>query len=157
VYRHFANKEALFAAVCARGFEAFGAYLVRSLSGATPRERMVLAARMYLAFAVEHPRDYRVIFMGDAAAFGDEKVQGPTASPTFQFLVDRVAECVAAKVIARRDDVQTAMTIWALVHGLASLRITGHLANVGEDDHFSALFDRAVERLLAGMAPRATK
>ena len=76
---------------------------------------------------------------------------------TFQFLVDRVSECVAAKVIAKGDDVQTAMVIWAFVHGLASLRITGHLAKAGEDEEFGAVFDRAVERLLAGMTPRGTK
>src|SRR5262245_50396511 len=90
VYRHYDGKEALLREVCAAGFRNFGAYLMRALSARTPRERMTESARQYLRFALENPRDYRVMFM--AAAEGHAAVapigKPGVPEPTFQFLVD---------------------------------------------------------------------
>ena len=75
------------------------------------------------------------------------------ASPTFQFLVDRVRECVAAEAIAPGDADETAAVIWAHVHGLVSLRLSGHLASVGDDAAFARFFRASTDRLLEGLAP----
>lgn len=155
VYRHYDGKEALLRQVCAEGFRIFSSYLLRALAGTTPRERMVLCSRQYLRFALEHPRDYRVIFMGaaeDVAALVP-KEDSYQSAPTFQFLVDRVRECVQAGVIDGGDPTTTAALIWANVHGLASLRLSGHLARAGSDAQFARFYDEAVERLLEGLAP----
>lgn len=155
VYRHFDSKEALFGEVCAAGFRNFGAYLMRALAAASPRERMADSARQYLRFALENPRDYRVMFMGAAEGFAAlAPSRSPAApDPTFQFLVDRVEECVKAKVIRRGDSAETAAVIWAHVHGLASLRLSGHLRRAGTDAEFERFYDHAAERLFAGLAP----
>jgi AcrR family transcriptional regulator len=156
VYRHFDNKEALLRQVCGEGFRIFSSYLLRALAAATPRERMAACAAQYLCFALENPRDYRVIFMSDAddvAALGPARHKSGAHDPTFQFLVDRVQECMAAKIIARGDADETATLIWAHVHGLCSLRLSGHLARVGNDADFGRLYDKAVGKLLAGLAP----
>ena len=155
VYRHFDDKEALVAAVCARGFAAFGAFLMRSLAAPTPRARMLAASRMYLAFALTNPQDYQVIFMGaaDRIAPSADHPPGPSGAPTFRFLVDRVRECVAAGVLAPGDEQDIAAMIWAVVHGLVSLRLTGHFAQIGDEAAFTRFYDAAVERFLAGLAP----
>src|SRR6478609_11521975 len=111
VYRHFEGKEALIFAACTQGFEVFSSYLVRALSAQTPLERALAACDQYRAFGIENPLDYRFIFMSHA-----EQIQlakntallpkgGPVLpqSSTFQFLVDRVGECMDARVIARGD------------------------------------------------------
>jgi AcrR family transcriptional regulator len=155
VYRHFDSKEALIGEVCAAGFRNFGSYLLRALAAPTPRERMESSALQYLRFALENPRDYRVMFMGGAEGF--TAIAPPQASgapePTFQFLVDRVNECVSAKVLRKGDPRETATIIWAHVHGLVSLRLSGHLQRAGTDAEFTRLYERAVERLLAGLTP----
>jgi len=153
VYRHFDSKEALLREVCAAGFRQFGAYLLRALSEATPRGRLLRSGELYYRFGIENPRDYRVIFMGDAEPFMAKEDSKGSPDATFQFLIDRVRECMQARVLKKRDEAEVAAIIWAHVHGLVSLRLSGHLAQVGDDEAFARFYARAVERLLAGLAP----
>jgi AcrR family transcriptional regulator len=152
VYRHYDGKEALLREACSEGFRIFSSYLLRALAASGPRERLAASAREYLRFALENPRDYRFIFMGAA----EEAV--PLAprdrDPTFQFLVDRVRECMQARILRRGDAEETALLIWSQVHGLVSLRLSGHLQRAGDDDdEFATFYRRAAARLVEGMAP----
>ena len=155
VYRHFDGKEALLGAVCEEGFRTFSSYLLRALAETTPLARLRAAGAFYLRFATENPHDYRVIFMSSVKelGLGGKKVAPRESSPTFQFLVDRVRECMDARVIARGDATALAATIWAHVHGLASLRLSGHLDSAGDDAAFAAFFAMSTDRLLQGFAP----
>jgi AcrR family transcriptional regulator len=155
VYRHYDGKEALLREVCAAGFRIFSSYLLRALSASTPGDRMTLCAAQYLRFGLDHPRDYRVIFMGGAEEFAAIASSGKVVEgePTFQFLVDRVRECMQARILRKDDPHSMATVIWAHVHGLVSLRLSGHLARVGSDEEFAQFYERATARLLAGLAP----
>jgi AcrR family transcriptional regulator len=159
VYRHYDGKEALFGQVCAAGLQVFYGYLVRALAEPTPRARLAAAAAQYLRFAMENQRDYRVLFMGagqDLAAPPPKPAATPAAKapePTFQFLVDRVRECMQAGVLRDGDPEGTAAVIWAFVHGLVSLRLTGQLARAGTDAEFASFYERANEEFVAGLAP----
>jgi AcrR family transcriptional regulator len=155
VYRHYDGKEALLRAVCAAGFRIFSSYLLRALSAATPRDRLVLCAEQYLRFGLEHPRDYRVIFMGGAEEFAAVTASNKlvAAEPTFQFLIDRVRECMHARVLREGDPQATATIVWAHVHGLVSLRLSGHLARVGTDAEFARFYEQSIVRLIAALAP----
>jgi AcrR family transcriptional regulator len=155
VYRHFDSKEALLREVCAAGFRTFGSYLMRALAAPTPRERMTSSALQYLRFGLENPLDYRVMFMGGADGFA--AVGPPPGSsspePTFQFLVDRVEECMRAKILRKGDSTEVAAIIWAHVHGLVSLRLSGHLGRAGTDAEFTRFYESAAERVIRGLAP----
>jgi AcrR family transcriptional regulator len=155
VYRHFDSKEALLGAVCEEGFRTFSSYLLRALTAETPLERLRSTGDYYLRFALDNAHDYRVIFMTDVTVLaGPEKKLTPReTSPTFQFLVDRVRECIVSRDLAKSDPTDMAATIWAHVHGLASLRLSGHLGSVGDDEAFAAFFRRSTDHLLAGFAP----
>ena len=156
VYRHFDSKEALLGEVCAAGFRNFGSYLMRALASTTPRGRMTSSALQYLRFGLENPRDYRVMFMGAAEGYAAVAAPVQAASapePTFQFLVDRVEECMKARIIRKGDATEIAAVIWAQVHGLVSLRLSGHLQRAGSDAEFARFYEHATERLLAGLAP----
>ena len=154
VYRHYEDKEALLRAVCGEGFRLFSSYLLRALTAPTPRDRMARSAGEYLRFALENPRDYRVIFMGAAEDYApmSPAKSGQAPEPTFQFLVDRVRECMQTRVIKTGNPDHVATVIWAHVHGLVSLRLSGHLARVGSDDSFIRFYNAATEQLLAGLA-----
>jgi AcrR family transcriptional regulator len=151
VYRHFDDKDALLAAVCAEGFRIFASYLMQSLAEVDPRKRLRAAGERYLRFALENPRDYRVIFMNDAETVHLGKPERRAQSPTFRFLVDRVGECMRAKVFRRGDAEEIAITIWAYVHGFASLRLSGQFAALGDDAAFEAFYARAIDRMIDGL------
>jgi AcrR family transcriptional regulator len=154
VYRHYDGKEALLREVCAEGFRIFYSYLMRALSAPTPKERLVACARQYLRFGLEHPRDYRFIFMGaaeDFAALAPSK--GAEQDPTFNFLVDRVRECIQARLLRKGDPEALATVVWAHVHGLVSLRLSGHLGSVGSDAEFEHFYLGAVNEIIGALAP----
>jgi AcrR family transcriptional regulator len=154
VYKHFRDKEALLGAVCAAGFRIFSSYLMRALAKETPKERMAESARQYLRFGLENPRDYRFIFMGAAEDFDRlAPASGPEGESTFQFVVDRVKECQQARLIKKGDPLPLATAIWGFVHGLVSLRLSGHLVRVGNEAEFGRFYQQACLSLLQGMAP----
>ena len=71
--------------------------------------------RRVVDFALENPRDYRVIFMGaaeDFATVAPALRARKDQAPTFQFLVDRVRECMQARVLHEADAEETATLIW---------------------------------------------
>jgi AcrR family transcriptional regulator len=160
VYRHFDGKEALVGAACMQGFAVFSSYLVRALEAADPLARLLATGDQYRRFALENPLDYRFIFMSPAEDIHKEyapgapskgSATGPPGS-TFRFLVDRVRECMDARVLAKGNPEGVALVIWAHVHGLASLRLSGHLSALGDDLAFAVFYRGSVERLLEGLS-----
>jgi AcrR family transcriptional regulator len=65
-YRHFADRDALLAAVAARGFEALVADYEAALAGpGDGRERLHASGRVFFAFAAQRPGLYRLMFESD--------------------------------------------------------------------------------------------
>lgn len=149
VYRHFDDKDALILAACQQGFLVFSSYLVRALAEPTPLLRLRACGANYLRFGLENERDYRFIFMSQVPRATSKGA--PKQDTTFQFLVDRVSECMKARILRKGDTEAVAATIWAHVHGLVSLRLSGHLASVGNDKAFAEFYHHAVDELLRGL------
>jgi AcrR family transcriptional regulator len=129
LYRHFDDKEALFAALFDDSFRRFGEAQLRAAEAAGPRERMQAAGRAYLDFALAHPADYRLMFMAPAD-LGERLPEHirQRARGVFRLLVDRVRENIeAGHLPAGLDPEHAARAIWALSHGLVSLHLAGKL------------------------------
>lgn len=158
IYRHFESKEALVMAICAEEFSIFERYLVRGLRGRGAQERLMLTGDGYLAFAVEHPKAYRAMFMAQHPEFLRLKAEAEAAfSPTFLFLVDRVAECQREGVIGPGDVQEQAAQIWASCHGFTSLLLDGHLGYseaAWASPEVQARYRRHTTALLEGLRPR---
>lgn len=155
IYRHFDDKDALISASVQEGFRIFASYLMDALEEDSPLGRMRKAGQRYFDFALEHPRDYALIFMTPCEELGllklDEEARRE-GSGTFQFLVDRVAECQAAGEFEPGDPREQAACVWASVHGLASLLVNG---NVVEDERtVEQLRRRQLELVLTGLRRR---
>jgi AcrR family transcriptional regulator len=155
VYRHFDDKEALVGAACQQGFAVFSSYLVRALDAPDPLARLLATGEQYRRFGLENPSDYRFIFMSatEDVHHGAGSAGLGKQSPTFRFLVDRVRECMDDRVLAKGDAEHVAVVIWAHVHGLVALRLSGHLSPVGDDEAFAALYRGSTLKLLESFAP----
>jgi AcrR family transcriptional regulator len=156
IYRHFDSKEALLAAICGDAGQVFAEYLWRGLDGATARERLELTGVGYMRFALEQAPYYRVLFMSPLVELGYEELSAAAqkkVAPNFQFLVDRVRECIDARVIVDGDPMELATTIWAHTHGLVSLYLGGQLRRTfPQQRQFEEFYHRSVARLLDGLA-----
>jgi AcrR family transcriptional regulator len=153
LYRHFDDKDDLLQEVITAGFQEFGGYLYRALQGVSPQERLRASGEAYLRFALERPEMYRTIFMAhrppqlcDAPAAHAER-----RDATFRFLTDRVRECMEAGALRRDAPEDVALTIWAHVHGLVSLYLTGGLG--APEAAFQEAYHASLARLFAGLVP----
>ncbi len=154
VYRHFDDKDALLVAAVLKGSAVFTEYLLSALSERTPIERLRKLGRRYFDFAVENPSDYELLFVANHRALGLDKCDEKTRAETgvsFQLLVDRVAECQLSGDVRSGDPRALALSIWAGVHGIVSLALSGRLGP--ERANFPELFALHQDVLLAGVAP----
>lgn len=132
-YRHFADREALLAALAAEGFgQLSGALEEAGKRG--PRER----GAAYVRFALEQPQRFRLMF-GGVLRLGAHAGLREQASRAYEGLVRAfasMAEPRAAQI--------TAAAAWSLVHGLAQLLLDGHFARATGEGRDNEAFVREV-------------
>lgn len=126
IYLHFADKDALMLAVCQVQFARLEALIDEAVAGIEdPVARLRQMGATYVRFGVEYPEQYRILLMSKGEVTLDDFQSGamPGAS-TFAKLMEAVEGCMHAGVFARRDVFLVATGLWALVHGVTSLRIS---------------------------------
>jgi AcrR family transcriptional regulator len=152
LYRHFADKHALLAAVGREGFRMLRLALTGAWDangrGQAGFEAMGSA---YVTFAVTHPSHYRVMFGGFLESCAKDADFVAEATAAFQVLVDSLVEQQQAGLVRRDDPVILARMIWALVHGIAMLAIDGQLR--GDDPDGAALNRYAIARIRGAISP----
>ncbi|WP_211613316.1 TetR/AcrR family transcriptional regulator [Paraburkholderia haematera] len=70
LYLHFASRDEIAQALCAEGYAQLLQTFVPLAQIADPTERLKALGRAYVAFGVEHPETYRLIFMEDPSYTG---------------------------------------------------------------------------------------
>ncbi|MPW06145.1 TetR family transcriptional regulator [Paraburkholderia sp. CNPSo 3155] len=70
LYLHFASRDDIARALCEEGYAQLLATFVPLVRIADPAERLRALGRAYVAFGVEHPETYRLIFMEDPSYTG---------------------------------------------------------------------------------------
>jgi AcrR family transcriptional regulator len=126
IYMHWDHKEDIFTEVCATRFAEFSSRVMAGLSGEGPMlDRLAAVARAYLAFAEEHPEQYRVLFMQPVAA--PPEGAPPTAGAmAFQMVVGVLEAAMADGEMRELDPVASAAALFAAIHGAASLVVDRH-------------------------------
>jgi len=130
VYRHFADKTALLAAVADSGYRALLERL-EAARAAAPRasaeRRLEALAVAYVAFAIDHSAHYRIMF--------GRRLNEDGRFPELEAQVARAFEIIAAEVragrkagrLARWPVREAVFSFWSLAHGFASLAIVQRL------------------------------
>jgi AcrR family transcriptional regulator len=126
IYLHFPDKESLLFAVCGRQFAVFDDTLEKAAVGVDdPVEALRARGRAYVRFGLEHPEQYRILFMGKSrkpASFDPDEFPGSDAFNNFVAAVARAIDEGALR--ADLDPRLTAIGIWASLHGVTSLQIS---------------------------------
>src|SRR5579871_3075815 len=109
LYLHFASRDEIAHALCAEGYAQLLQTFVPLAQIADPAERLRALGRAYVAFGVEHPETYRLIFMEDpsytGAALGGAAAAQGTAQGARKGNTD-----VAAKVEVAAATISEAQT-----------------------------------------------
>ena len=151
-YRHFADKDALLAAVAAKGFRILASYLregVNSIPG-EPLRQLQASGVAYVQFASAYPSYYRVMF----SAFQPGDAKSPELNEAgldaFGVLVEIIVGGQAAGQVRPGEPQQLAWVAWSLVHGLAMLVIERQLPLMDEAS-VVAFTELATQSLVEGL------
>ncbi|MFP2961166.1 TetR/AcrR family transcriptional regulator [Myxococcus sp. 1LA] len=153
-YHHFQDKSALLAAVAEEAFRSLDARMAEALADkdARPDEQLHRLARCYVRFALEHPSHFRVMYsqtLGDAEKYPELHAAGTSS---YRRLL-QWAEAAHTALGGTESSETLAITVWAWVHGLASLWNEGSLHKKTGSSSIEPLLERSaalLTRLLAG-------
>jgi AcrR family transcriptional regulator len=122
--RHFRSLADLLAEVAARGFALLSEAMLRSDAQLPPRAdvvtRLSAAARAYVECAVANPALFALMFRTEDLDVGNASFARDSRA-AFDGLLHHVRACQASGWQAERDTRLLAGSMWAAVHGLATL------------------------------------
>ena len=134
IYAHFADRDAIVMAVVLRVFDELSEAIEKgtAAAGPDPVRRLVAGCEAYLAYGLDHPARYGVLFAQRAMSPEDycrPVSLGPDGRPVMEFgaesfalLVQAIEDCAAAGVSASTDAVSDATAVWVALHGTVTLR-----------------------------------
>ena len=156
-YWHFADREALLAAVAERGFEEMAKGMLEIWSReADPAERFRALGIGYVRFALAHPSYLRVMFGSEVPDKAEHPALKAAGERTFALLVQAIAECQAAGQVRRGSPEDLAVAAWSIVHGLAALLVDGKLKDrAATPAEAEGLAHTITDCFMLGLAPRA--
>lgn len=152
-YMHFADKEAVLAAIAQQGFRLLGEAIdagQTQLSAASAEASLSAAAQSYVNFAVAHPNHLMVMFGKlDSAAYPDLI---ETAHATFNKLVTIMRSGQQSGVLVEQPAERLAMLFWTNVHGLSALLIAQKIPEYARQNlSDEAITAWSIQMLLAGI------
>lgn len=143
--RHFPDRRSLLDALAGAGWQRLDADLAAADPGpgAGVRARLLALGRAYVRFATGEPALLELMFAGKAAG---ERHEGPGLSAPYTV----VADAQARGEVRGGDPEALAPALWAALHGVAALSVSGVLHGADVD----ALLVQTADTLLDGLRPR---
>jgi len=128
IYSHFKDKDALIEALCLADFAAFEMNFPRGYLPDDPLEAIREIGTAYIRFALTHPNHYRLMFMTPRPIESPAELiesQSDPARSGYALLKQTAERALSADLF--RDELHDldliVQTMWAGVHGMASLEI----------------------------------
>ena len=144
-YRHFADKEALLAAVAEEGFLRLREAIAEAVANVEPAMRLEAIGVAYVRFARHNPSQFRVMF---GSQVGDKR-RYPTLTQADQSVFDLLSESIRSAQdggLTPADPARMGMIAWSMLHGVAALVVDGQMERAGVRDEQIDEFARRVAR-----------
>lgn len=120
-YKHYPSRDHLLAEVMRRCFQRFAAHLDARAQFDDPEQDLESLGIQYLAYAHQHPLEYRLMFSTTWPASADEVDLATDATHAFDVLRG-VLRRMHGDTAAMRETIELdALYIWSTVHGLAGV------------------------------------
>jgi AcrR family transcriptional regulator len=130
-YHHFADRDALLAAVAEHGFRTLREELEESAERerGDARRRSLAIGVAYVLFAARNPAKFRLMFGPLVQAKHRYPDLAAAAARTYELVQEGLAQSADDRSTARVAARNAMFGRWALVHGLSMLAIDGHLSH----------------------------
>ncbi|MFB9992901.1 TetR/AcrR family transcriptional regulator [Deinococcus oregonensis] len=139
LYRHFADRAAVLAALEDQTSLDLNAALTRAAAGLPPADALRALAHAYLDFARSDPHAYGLLLMPRAPY---------TAQPGAAQDLWKSVLAVVGAVTGQTDDTAATVAFWAYLHGFATLELSGQFGRSGPRGGF----ERGLEALIVGLS-----
>lgn len=152
-YRYFENKADIFEAVAEAGFARLAE---RSRQAAAeheaPLERLRALGREYLAFGIDEPHAYRIMFQLDRPEIVDDE-KAPALRSCWQTVNATIQQAIDAGLL--HGDANTlAHVCWVALHGMVTLHLSSRLRlGLSLDE----LVDPVMDSFIRGSQARPTQ
>lgn len=167
VYHHFANKEALLAALAAEGFRRLGQAQLNPPPEAPPdaadatkptrlaaRSPLHRAGLAYVSFAMAHPALFRLMYGGFTAGQNHPELVNASMN-SLEASMQAVSQRMPGQGDAAPAHPHDMLLLWSIVHGLSNLALGGQLGYFGSEpsEVADAVLARAQALLAQGSSP----
>lgn len=126
-YSHFADKQALIAAISTEGFRIIYDRLQNAIeyNHGNPLRQLVEGAFAYIQFALSDPAHFKVTLSSVLEREKDYPSFVEMAQKSYGLVVQIVEACQAAGLLRRGPVDVEAVSVWSMVHGFVSLLLEG--------------------------------
>jgi len=153
-YSHFEDKDALLAAIATVGFGKLKESLEEAIAAVNdPAQKFLAMGQAYVCFGMNNPALYKLMFANEElpakrGQFPDLQAAGNAA---FETLTGMLGQMQQSRFLREGDLDGYGLAVWAHVHGLTSLIITGRIDCVGEGVERIFPAEEATRMSLLGM------
>lgn len=136
-YRHFENKDALLAALAEGGFRRLEGAMAEAMAKHPrhPLKQLREIAQAYLGMAEENPPFFKLMFGPYDAHDTVQKDVMTVCEKVFRDLAGVFAKAIADGHFRKQDPERSALSYWAMVHGLSMLLIDRKLEGFQQPGH----------------------
>jgi AcrR family transcriptional regulator len=136
VYLHFAAKDELMNAVCARHLERLGKVMLQAATDHTSTiDGLRAQGRAYVRWALDNPEMYRIAVMGHGQP--DNDVDRALKSCVSAHLCTSIQALMTEGIYPQGDPADVALKLWAAAHGVASLLVSRPFLPWGDIEEFA--------------------
>ncbi len=130
-YAHFADKQALIAAISTEGFKQLYSQIeaVKQTYQANPETLLIEVAWAYVQFALNEPDRFKLMFSSVLEKEKDYPDFVETSQKDFRQLVEIVEICQQAEIVKKGAADLIALSLWGTVHGFVSLLLEGQISH----------------------------
>jgi AcrR family transcriptional regulator len=136
-YSHFADKQALIAAISTEGFKQLYIQIeeIRAAYKNKPKTLLVETAWAYMQFAFNEPDRFKLMFSSVLEKEKEYPDYVESSRKNFEQIVDVVKVCQSAGVLHDDSPDLITVSVWSVVHGLVMLVLEGQISHTVLEQH----------------------
>lgn len=130
-YAHFADKQALIAAISTEGYRRLYETVLRVTQRypAEPVRQLIEAAWGYATFALNDPEHFKITFSGAVEREHEYPALVEMSQRSFALVVQIVCACQGAGILRPGPADMVAVSVWSAVHGFVALMVHNQLSH----------------------------
>jgi AcrR family transcriptional regulator len=128
-YAHFADKQALIAAISTEGYRRLYQKMkaVVEKNAGQPARQLVEIGRAYIDYAIKDPDRFKITFSGVIEKEKSYQDLVEISHATFRLLIETTKACQSARILKSGPVEMTAIGVWSIVHGFVCLLLENQI------------------------------